>query len=241
MRLVRVVPMLVVVGLLMLAVPGVRHFLGDALSGVLDSVDHLLDRLADVDPVVLYSVAALATALEASLLIGLFLPGDVVVLFVGTTASSPAEFMLAVAVVAIGSVVGEMIGYGIGRRYQRRLRSAWIGRKVGQHRWRAADAFFLNRGGGPAVFGARFVAAAHALVPIVAGSTRMPARVFLSWTSAGAIVWALLYVTVGAVAAKSAGPGIGSSAAVGQLALAVVLLVGGSVWIFSRRANRRRL
>lgn len=239
MKLVRAVPIVAVAGLLVLAVPGVRHFFGNALSEVLGSVDRLLVRLAGVDPVVLYSVAALATALEASLLIGLFLPGDVVVLFVGTTASSPKEFMLAVAAVAMGSVVGEMIGYGIGRRYERRLRSAWIGRKVGQRRWRAADAFFLNRSGGPAVFGARFVAAAHALVPIVAGSARMPARVFLSWTTAGAIVWSLLYVTVGAVAARSAGPSIGSSAAVGHLAFAVVLLVGGSAWIFSRRANRR--
>ena len=127
MRLVRVVPMLVVVGLLMLAVPGVRHVLGDALSGVLDSVDHLLDRLADVDPVVLYSVAALATALEASLLIGLFLPGDVVVLFVGTTASSPAKFMLAVAVVAIGSFAQENVAQGVAIRA---IASGWLSATV---------------------------------------------------------------------------------------------------------------
>jgi membrane-associated protein len=106
-------------------------------------------------------------------------PGDLVVLFAASTATTPTRFAVLWAAVGAGSVVGESLGYGIGRVFGERVQASRIGRWLGQERWaRAAD--FLQRRGARAVFAGRFLAAVHAVLPIVAGTVRMGYRRFLA-------------------------------------------------------------
>src|SRR6266511_4048470 len=76
---------------------------------------------------------------------------------------------------AAGAVVGDSIGYEIGRRFGEPLKHSRLGRRVGQDRWARGEAY-LRAKGGRAVFLGRFVGVLRALVPALAGMSRMPYR-----------------------------------------------------------------
>jgi membrane-associated protein len=102
----------------------------------------------------------------------------------------------------LGSLAGESVGYLLGRRYGLRLRTGRLGRRLGEHRWVAAEAFLAGCGG-RAVAVARFVAVVHALVPVLAGTLGMSYRRLVGWSALGAVAWSVLYVGIGAVAGAS--------------------------------------
>jgi membrane-associated protein len=209
---------------------------GDAM---LDVVDTLLDALSGLQPAVLYLLTGLFMTLETSLLIGLLLPGDSVVLLAGTTVTGPARFGALVAVSTLGSLLGESIGYLLGRRYGDRVRASRLGRRLGEDAWSNAAAFLAGRGG-RAVAAARFVAVVHALVPVVAGSVRMRYRRFLAWSALGAAAWSLTFVGIGALAGASwrqYGERFGLA---GLVVLGVVALAAWSLRTARRRSRRRR-
>jgi membrane-associated protein len=162
----------------------------------------VLQGLAGLNVTALYALAGLFTALETSVGIGLLIPGDGVVLLAGTTATTPHRFTALVAAATLGSLAGESVGYLLGRRYGPRLRAGRLGRRLGEDRWVAAEAFLAGRGG-RAVAAARFVAVVHALVPVLAGTLGMPYRRLVGWSAVGAAAWSVLYVGIGAVAGAS--------------------------------------
>jgi len=162
----------------------------------------LLDGIAALPLWALAIVVALAVTAESSLFVGLVVPGDIIVLLAASGGASPQRIVLLILAVAAGSVAGETIGYGIGRRWGGRVRTSRLGRALGDARWdKAADV--LGRHGARAVFGARYVAAVHAVLPVLAGTLEMPRRRFLSWSAAGALSWATIYVGAGAAAGAS--------------------------------------
>ena len=169
---------------------------------MVELIDGLLGALAGLPLWALAGAVAVVMALEASLLTGVVVPGDLVVLFAASTATTPARFAVLWAAVAAGSVAGESVGYGIGHRFGERVQASRVGRWLGQERWaRAAE--FLQRRGARAVFAGRFLAAVHAVLPIVAGTVRMGYRRFLAACALGALTWSVLYMTIGALAGAS--------------------------------------
>jgi membrane-associated protein len=169
---------------------------------IFDLINGLLQTLSGLSPAVLYLLTGVFTMLETSALVGLLVPGDAVVLLAGTTATSPTRFLALVTVAVAGSLAGESLGYLLGRRFGERLRSSRLGRRLGERNWAKAGEF-LNGRGGRAVFAARFVAVVHGLLPVVAGTVRMPYRRFVGWAAAGSLAWSLLYVGAGAAAGAS--------------------------------------
>lgn len=169
------------------------------MAGIVDSVVETLDGL----PLwgILLGVWLIMT-LEVSLFVGVFVPGDVVVLFAASTVTSPGRFAAIVVAVLAGSLTGEAVGFGIGHRYGDRLRRSRLGRWIGDERWDKTHRF-LERRGGRALVGARFLAAAHAVVPLVAGTVKMPYRRFVLWCAVGGVLWSCLYVSIGTAAGAS--------------------------------------
>jgi len=86
-----------------------------------DLIDELLAALAGMHPAVVCLLTGLFVSLETSLFVGLVVPGDSVVLLAGTTVTGPGRFVLLVAASTVGSLVGESVGYLLGRRYGDRL------------------------------------------------------------------------------------------------------------------------
>jgi membrane-associated protein len=103
--------------------------------------------------------------------------------------------MIAVAIGA--AVLGDSVGYQIGRTLGPRLRRSRLGRRIGPDRWDSADAL-LGRHGGKAVLFGRFTAVLRALTPGIAGMARMPyLRTFLPWNIIGGALWGAGCVLLG--------------------------------------------
>lgn len=160
-------------------------------------VSHLLHGLLSLSGPPAYALVALLAGGEAAVLLGLVLPGETALLLGGVLASNGhvrLTTMLLVAVVAV--IVGDSIGYELGRRGGPRLRTSRLGRRVGETRWLRGE-HFLARRGGPAVLLGRWVGVLRALVPSLAGMARMPYRQFLAWNALGGTLFAGTVVLAG--------------------------------------------
>lgn len=160
----------------------------------------LLDLVQSVDPVLRTVLAGTAILLETSVLVGLIVPGDTVVIVSSTAVENPAQFVGLIAAVLIGSIVGESIGFALGRFFGPRIRASRLGRKIGDRQWVRAENY-LDRRGGIAVFISRFLPVLHSLIPLTVGMSSMSYRRFISWTIPACLLWSTAYVSVGSAAA----------------------------------------
>ena len=128
---------------------------------------------------------------ETGLLVGFFLPGDSLLVTAGLLASQP-EFGLNVyllgLILSIAAVVGDTVGYHIGRlsgpRIFTREDSLLFNKK---HLYRAQD--FYERHGGKTIILARFMPIVRTFAPVVAGVGNMKYSSFLAYNVAGGILW----------------------------------------------------
>ena len=160
----------------------------------------LLDLVQSVDPAARVLLAGLAIMLETSVLIGLVVPGDTVVIVAATAVDSVWPGIALGLAVVLGALVGESIGFWLGRWIGPKIRYSRLGARIGEHNWIRAE-LYLRRRGGPAIFISRFLPVLHSLVPLTVGMSGFGYRRFLAWTLPACILWAGLYIPVAAVAA----------------------------------------
>ena len=193
----------------------------------------LVDRILTVPAAVVYLLVGLLVFAEDALFVGFVLPGETAAVLGGVAASRHhVSLPLMILVVAVAAVVGDTVGYEIGRHAGARvLRS----RMLGRHGDRVAAAQdFLARRGAVAVFLGRFVAFFRAVMPALAGSARMPYPRFLAANAAGGILWAVGAVLLGYLAGHSYSSVervAGRTAALVVLGVVLVLL---AVWQIRR-------
>jgi len=186
-----------------------------------------------------YILLFLLTLLEASAFVGLFIPGETALLIGGVLAQRGELRLWVVIICAVaGAIIGDSAGYEIGRHFGPRLRNTKLGKRMGEKRWERAHSYVRSKGG-RAIFLGRFVGVLRALVPAVAGDSRMPYRTFLLWNVLGALVAAPAVIVAGYVAGESYKKVEGYLGR-GSLALAGVLLVGWLVWHLARRRRVAR-
>lgn len=167
-----------------------------------DALTWLLDLVQSVDPVLRTLLAGVGIMLETSILIGLIVPGDTIVLVASTAVDGPVEYAAMVVAVVIGALCGESIGFALGRWFGPRIRASRLGRRLGQGNFDKAEAYLARRGG-IAVFLSRFLPVLHSLIPLTVGMSAMRYRTFMAWTAPACVLWAFAYVTVGSLAAGS--------------------------------------
>jgi membrane-associated protein len=160
----------------------------------------LLDAVQSVDPVLRTLLAGFAIMLETSVLIGLVVPGDTIVIVAATAVASPLEGVLLGVAVVIGALIGASIGFWLGRFLGPKIQHSRLGRRIGEENWLRAERY-LRRRGGPAIFISRFLPVLHSLVPLTVGMSGYPYRRFLAWTIPACVIWSTLYISVAAVAA----------------------------------------
>ena len=150
-----------------------------------------------------YVLLFVLTALEASAFVGLFVPGETALLLGGFLAyQGKLNLGLVIVVTVIGGILGDSAGYEIGRHLGERMRRTWLGRKIGEERWERARRYVREKGAKAVLLG-RFVGILRALVPAVAGDSRMPYPKFLLWNVIGAIFWGPSVVVAGYLAGRS--------------------------------------
>jgi membrane protein DedA with SNARE-associated domain len=160
----------------------------------------ILDLVQGVDPVLRTALAGVAIMLETSVLVGLIVPGDTVVIVASTGVDGPVQFVSLIVAVVVGALIGETIGFALGRYFGPRIRESRFGRRIGPRHWQRAENY-LDRRGGIAVFISRFLPVLHSLIPLTVGMSTMSYRKFISWTVPACVIWAITYVSVGSAAA----------------------------------------
>ncbi|KAB8192215.1 DedA family protein [Nonomuraea phyllanthi] len=160
--------------------------------------DTALDALAGQDLSVVAGLLMVFLTLDASVGIGLVVPGDGVLLVAGATARSAGEVLALIGTGVLACFAGASGGHFLGRRYGARLRHSRLGRRVGEERWERAERLFERSGWALAL--AYFLPVLHALTPAVAGTVGMPYGHFMRWAMLGSTAWVSAYVTLGAVA-----------------------------------------
>nr|WP_202130106.1 DedA family protein [Rathayibacter iranicus] len=167
----------------------------DVLSG-------LLDVVVSVPPVWRTLLAGLAIFFETTILAGLIVPGDTIVIVSATGVTSPLQFVALAVTVVIGALCGESLGFYLGRWFGPRIRASRLGRRLGEKNWLRAERY-LDRRGGIAVFLSRFLPVLHSLIPLTVGMSGMRYRTFMAWTVPACVLWSSAYVGVGTAAAGS--------------------------------------
>ena len=158
---------------------------------------------------------------------GVPLPGETALITAGVFASSgKLDITAVIAVAAAAAIVGDNLGYWIGRTGGRRLLER--SRRVSRFSDRAlpwAEDFF-RRHGPKTIFLARFFSVLRVTAAWMAGISRMHWRTFFGWNAAGGICWALLVGLVSYYAGQAAADAISHYGLIGGAAIVALALAG---------------
>jgi membrane-associated protein len=134
---------------------------------------------------------------ESGMFIGFFFPGDTLLLAAGVfAAQGKLSIEAVIAVIAAAAILGDNIGYLIGRKYGRKLfdrPDSLIFRQEYLHR---AEAFFRRYGARTMLF-AHFVPIVRTFAPAAAGMSNMDHKRFVIYDAIGDIFWATSITMVG--------------------------------------------
>jgi membrane protein DedA with SNARE-associated domain len=139
-----------------------------------------------------YWVIALVVGLES---MGIPLPGETILVLAAIYAAADPtlNIWLVIAAATVGSILGDNLGYWIGKRYAYALLVRY-GRHIGMSAPRIKLGQYLFREyGAMVVFLGRFIALLRILAAFLAGVNHMPWRNFLLANAAGAILWAATF------------------------------------------------
>lgn len=203
-----------------------------------DLLNAIIDVVQGVDPTLRALIVGLAILAETTILIGLVIPGDTILLVASTGVQGWGQWAALVAAGLIGALIGESLGFLIGRHFGPALEHSWLGRRIGEKNWQRARVFLARRGG-TAVFVSRFLPVLHALVPVTAGLGGMSYRKFIRATIPACTIWALAYVSVGALATagyQQLGQGLHWA---GYIFVAVIVVFVLIVWLIKRHLGAR--
>src|SRR4051812_23077609 len=168
---------------------------------------------------------------------GVPLPGETA-LFAASILASDGKFSIVAVIVTAASaaIIGDNVGYLIGRKAGRRLLEA--PGPFERHR-RAVIAYgqpFFDRHGPKAVFLGRFVSGLRITAAWLAGVNPMRWRDFLFWNALGGIVWA---TAIGILAYSFGHAAERAIKTAGLVGLIAVVALAVALWLILRRRHRR--
>ena len=175
----------------------------------------------------------LLVMLESS---GVPLPGETALVTAGIFASR-GDLVIeeVILVAAVGAIVGDNIGYWLGREGANRLlvRMGPLKRRSkGGREW--AERYF-EKHGAKTIFIARFVAVLRVTAAWAAGISRMHWWTFFVWNAAGGICWAVLVGLVSYYLGQAAAEAINRYGLIAGVAIVALLVLGALVFRFIRR------
>src|SRR5271165_4579457 len=167
---------------------------------------------------------------------GVPVPGETGLIAAAVLASQgKMQIEIVIALAAAAAIVGDNIGYVIGRKGGR-----WLLERPGRFERQRNEVLeigepFFERHGPKAVYFGRFVLGLRVWASWLAGATRMPWRSFAFWNAAGGICWA---TGVGLLAYFLGHSASNAVQAFGLYGLAALLLAVGAVVLAHRRHRR---
>ncbi|PEH30892.1 hypothetical protein CBI75_00350 [Salmonella enterica] len=171
----------------------------------------------------------------AALVIGSMAEGEPVTLLGGVAAHQGLlKFPLVAAAVALGGMMGDQLLYLLGRCYGGKI----LRRFPRYHTKIRRAQKMIQRHPYLFVIGTRFMYGFRVVGPLLIGASRLPPKIFLPLNIVGALIWALLFTTLGYLGGEMIAPWLHD---LDQhlrhgvwLILAIVLVVGVRWWLKSR-------
>ncbi|WP_035870569.1 DedA family protein, partial [Kitasatospora cheerisanensis] len=194
------------------------------------------DWLSRLSGPVVYAVVGALVFAEDALFFGFVLPGETAAVLGGLLAhQGKVSLGWMVLVVVAAAILGDSTGYEVGRRLGPAVLRT---RSMRRHADRIEGARDLIRRRGPvAVLLGRFVAFFRALMPALAGVSRMPYRQFLLYNAVGGLIWGVGFTLLGYFAGSAYSRVEGTVGRSLALAVAAVVVVALVVW--RARSHRR--
>jgi membrane protein DedA with SNARE-associated domain len=198
----------------------------------------LTDWLLGLHGLPVYGLVGLLVFAEDALFVGFVLPGETAAVLGGVAASrGHASLPVMLAVVVGAAILGDTVGYEIGRHLGPRILRSRVLNKRSERIDAARDQ--LARRGGVAVFLGRFVAFLRATMPALAGTAGMRYPKFLAFNAAGGLIWGTAVVLLGYLAGNSYATiekTFGRATALIVLAAVIAAVV---IWRVRRRSTQR--
>ena len=165
-------------------------------------------------------------------------PGETALITASVLASEGKLQIWLVLVIGISSaIVGDSIGYELGRRLGREVLTARGPlQKERVHAIDAGERFFAKHGN-KTVFFARWITGVRSAAAWLAGIDEMHYPTFLAYNAAGAISWGLTYGLVGYFGGQAAADAIKTAGTYALIALVPIAVIAFFWW---RRRRRRR-
>ncbi|QQQ76290.1 DedA family protein [Saccharothrix sp. 6-C] len=156
-------------------------------------------QLDSAGPLAVWLITLSFIFFECAFIFGLFLPGDSLLFAAGVVLASHdselSAWLLSGVALAV-AVVGNQIGYYIGRHTGTRLLARRGGKVLNKENLaKARD--FLDRRGFWAIVLARWIPWVRTLAPMIAGAARMDPKRFMLATTIGAVAWVPTLVLAG--------------------------------------------
>jgi membrane protein DedA with SNARE-associated domain/membrane-associated phospholipid phosphatase len=197
---------------------------------------HYIDTLLVVihhHPALAYTAVFLVAFLESLALVGLLVPGTVLMFGIGAIVAAGGMGMKPVLVLAaVGAVAGDGLSFWLGRRYRERLGSIWPFRRYPEI-LKKGEVFF-NRHGGKSILFGRFVGPVRPIIPAVAGMLGMAPGLFAAINVLSAIGWAFAYLLPGFFFGTSLALAGTVSSRLAVLIFIVLAASWGFVWLVRR-------
>jgi len=176
---------------------------------------------------------------ESFAFLSLLFPGTTLLIAAGTlmkTGTLPYLPVMAGAI--LGAVLGDSVSYWIGRRFGGGLARIWPFSR--NPALLPSGIAFFRRHGGKSVFIGRFFGPNRAIIPLAAGTMRMPRRRFWVANIASALVWAPMLLFVGDVVGETGDRLIGSANTVVVVFGGLTLIgIAGVAWAALRAARSK--
>jgi membrane protein DedA with SNARE-associated domain len=177
---------------------------------------------------------AVFVGVEAS---GVPVPGETALIAAAVLASQgKLSIELVIAIAAAAAIIGDNIGYLLGRRYGRRLMERSGRTKVRRQVALARGEHLFDRHGAKAVFLGRWIALLRIWAAWLAGIAGMRWSSFLLWNALGGIGWALFFGLLGYYGGEATAELV---ARLGVGAAVVVVAAALVVWVMWHRRQRR--
>ncbi len=169
--------------------------------------------------------------------LGIPSPGETALVAAAVLASQgKLQIGLVILIGVCSAIVGDNIGYLLGRRYGRSVFTApgpFMNNRIRAIRY--GDGFF-ERHGPKAVFIGRWIALVRFATAWLAGINRMPFKQFFFWNALGGITWGVTYGLVGYYGGQAAA-NVLAEAGIAGLVLLVIAPV--AIYVIVKRHERR--
>ena len=183
----------------------------------------------DYGLVILFVLIAMESA-------GVPLPGETALITAGVLAArGDMDIVEVIVVAAAAAIIGDNVGYWVGRLGGRRLLERW--EPLERHAGRVLpwSERFFKRHGAKTIFLGRFFAVLRVTAAWLAGISRMHWWRFFLWNAAGGICWAVLVGLVSYYLGRAAAEAINRYGLVAGVAIVALLVLGALVFRFIRR------